>query len=173
MVQKQVTNLTVHRIMSAEIQPANAHSNEIIGSPESDTAAASQPEDKVKILYAEDGPDNQRLVWHILEKTKYTVIIASDGQEAIEAVYRQQDENAKAYDLILMDMQMPRMDGYEATRRLRSEGFTMPIVALTAHALAGDRAKCLAAGCTDYMTKPIRPNELRAAVKSILDTADK
>ena len=158
--------------MSAEIKPTDANSNDAAASKAAKRAADSNSAGQFRILYVEDGPDNQRLVWHILNKTQFTVVIANDGQEAIEEVYRQQEENEDAYDLILMDMQMPRMDGYEATRQLRSAGFTMPIVALTAHALAGDRAKCLAAGCTDYMAKPIRPKELRAALKSILATPE-
>lgn len=172
MVQKQTSNLTVYHTMSAEIKPTHANSNGATDSGASARAAESTPAGQYRILYVEDGPDNQRLVWHILNKTQFAVVVASDGQEAIEEVYRQQEENANPYDLILMDMQMPRMDGYEATRRLRSAGFTMPIVALTAHALAGDRDKCLAAGCTDYMAKPIRPKELRAALQSILAAPD-
>ncbi len=107
-----------------------------------------------RILLVEDGPDNQRLVAFMLRKAGAQVEIAQNGQVALERVLAAQ-KAGQPFDLILMDIQMPVMDGYEATRRLREAGYSAPIVALTAHALAGDRANCLAAGCTDYVTKPI------------------
>ena len=81
--------------------------------------------------------------------------IAEDGKEAIEKALQQ------SYELIFMDIQMPKMDGYEATRKLRQEGITTPIIALTAYAMAGDADKCIEAGCDDYISKPIDKEELR------------
>ena len=101
------------------------------------------------ILLAEDGPDNVCLISLLLGKAGAEVDVAQNGREAVEAARR------RPYDVVLMDMQMPEMDGYEAVRTLRAEGYFRPIVALTAHATTTDRDRCLACGCSDYLTKPI------------------
>ena len=111
------------------------------------------------VLLAEDGRDNQRLIELVLRKAGAAVALAENGQVALDLALAAR-EQGKAFDVILMDMQMPVMDGYESTRRLRAEGWTGPIVALTAHAMAGDRDKCVAAGCTDYVSKPIDRGKL-------------
>ena len=107
-----------------------------------------------RILVAEDGIDNQRLIKFHLTKAGARVDIAENGQLALEALERAHREGTP-YDLLLTDMQMPVMDGYTLARTLREQGSKMPIVALTAHAMADDRAKCTNAGCDDYATKPI------------------
>ncbi len=112
-----------------------------------------------QILLAEDGVDNQRLVSFLLKKAGATVDIAEDGQIALEMLEKAIDSNAP-YDLLLTDMQMPVMDGYVLAKELRSRGVQVPIVALTAHALAEDRQKCLDAGCDDYISKPIDKHAL-------------
>ena len=104
------------------------------------------------VLVVEDGVDNQRLIRFILEGLGLRVAIAADGSEAVEALSSPRED---PFDLVLMDMQMPVMDGYEATRILRRRGVGIPIIALTARAMATDRDGCLAVGCNDYLTKPI------------------
>jgi GAF domain-containing protein/DNA-binding response OmpR family regulator/HPt (histidine-containing phosphotransfer) domain-containing protein len=115
----------------------------------------------LRILLTEDNAVNQKLALRLLEKMGYRADVAGNGLEAIEAVERQ------PYDLILMDVQMPEMDGLEATRRIveRWPETERPwIVAMTAEAMQGDRERCLAAGMNDYITKPIRPDVLAAAI---------
>lgn len=117
----------------------------------------------LRILLVEDGLDNQRLVSHLLRKAGAMIVIAENGAEGIRQIEFSQ-EAKEPFDLVLMDMQMPIMDGYQATTQLRRMGFTTPIVALTAHAMSTDRLKCLQAGCDDYASKPI---DVKGLVKLI------
>jgi len=108
--------------------------------------------DGMRILLVEDGPDNQRLISHHLRKAGATVDIAENGRIGVDAVLNPSIED---YQLIIMDMQMPILDGYGASTELRDRGVTIPIIALTAHAMESDRQKCLDAGCSAFQTKPI------------------
>jgi len=119
---------------------------------------SQEPWASLLILLAEDNLVNQRLAMRLLEKRGHSVVVAGNGRETLAAF------ESGDFDLILMDLQMPEMDGFEATTAIRNweraRGNRIPIVALTAHAMKGDREKCLAAGMDGYLTKPIRPHEL-------------
>ncbi|MFA7485507.1 MAG: response regulator, partial [Phycisphaerae bacterium] len=107
-----------------------------------------------KILVAEDTKTNQTLIKLLLEKAGLEVTIVEDGNQAIEKAM------TETFDLILMDMQMPNLNGYDATKQLRQKGLMTPIVALTANAMQGDDLKCFAVGCNDYIAKPMDRNKL-------------
>jgi CheY-like chemotaxis protein len=118
--------------------------------------AAPPPPDRFtgSVLLAEDGPDNQVLITTILKGHGLTVSVAADGEEAVARALDARAAGAP-FDLILMDMQMPVLDGYAATTELRRKGHRGAIVALTAHAMTGERERCLSAGCDDYLQKPL------------------
>jgi signal transduction histidine kinase/ActR/RegA family two-component response regulator len=115
----------------------------------------------VDVLVVDDGATNRKLVSLLLERRGARVLMAENGEIAL------QKANDHKFDLILMDMQMPVMDGYSATSALRHRGFSRPIVALTAHAMKGDREKCEQAGCSDYLSKPIEGDALIAKVAQL------
>jgi signal transduction histidine kinase/CheY-like chemotaxis protein len=126
-------------------------------------SAAKQRESKVRILLAEDNSTNQKLALYIISKLGFRADAVGDGQEAVEAVKQ------IPYDLILMDVQMPVMDGYDATRTIRQLPIShrnLPIIAMTANAMKGDREKCLHAGMDDYLAKPINPQQLMEKIEA-------
>jgi signal transduction histidine kinase/ActR/RegA family two-component response regulator len=149
--------------------PAAASWVETDGPPRSEGPdPARRPEPNVSlagrtVLLVEDGPDNRRLLSHYLSAAGAAVVCANDGIDALAQV-AQAAQAGRSFDLVLMDMQMPRLDGYAATQQLRAGGSTLPIVALTAHAMAGDRQRCLDIGCDDYLSKPVRRVALVQAV---------
>jgi len=120
---------------------------------------------RLRILLAEDNAINQRLALRLLEKCGHHVAVTTNGREALEAL------DTGDFDVVLMDIQMPEMDGFEATAAIRSKerafGKHMPIIAMTAHAMTGDRERCIGAGMDGYIAKPIRPQELFQAISTL------
>ncbi len=122
--------------------------------PRSGVVRVTAPRLSGRVLLVEDGADNQRLIRLLLAKLGLEIVICENGQQGVERALEAR-EAGNDFDLILMDMQMPIMDGYTATRILRRRGYTGSIVALTAHAMHAERGRCLAAGCDDFATKPV------------------
>ncbi len=124
---------------------------------------------RFRILLAEDNPINQKVAVRFLQKKGHIVVLADTGKKALDGWRKQ------TFDIILMDVQMPEMDGFEATARIRehekSAGNHIPIIAMTAHAMVGDRERCLAAGMDDYASKPIDAKDLFAAIQRLLPAA--
>lgn len=132
-----------------------------VGAVGAETGTTDKPLQGLKILLTEDSPDIQKLLTLILKKDGASVDLAINGADCLEK-YRLQD-----YDLILMDIQMPIMDGYTAARKLRAEGFNKPILALTAHAMSDEHQRCLQAGCDGYLSKPIQRQKLVDLILSV------
>ena len=123
----------------------------------------------VRLLLAEDGIDNQRIISKIMELSGAEVSVVENGQLAVEAAI-EGVESGRPFDTILMDMQMPVMDGYTAVRTLRDRDYTAPIIALTAHAMDHDRDICLHAGCDDFQTKPVHREKLVRAILTQIES---
>jgi two-component system sensor histidine kinase/response regulator len=138
----------------------------LISDPLSQEDKGQETRDKLRILLAEDNPFNQKLALGLLGKEGHTLVVVGNGAAAVAAVEREE------FDLVLMDVQMPEMDGLQATRLLRERekrgGRHLPILAMTAYAMKGDRERCLAAGMDGYVTKPIRARELFEAIAAVV-----
>lgn len=152
------------RKSSTSIEDLQETINQMINRYEEPSAQedVKEKKDTVKILLVEDYKHSQIIVTRLLKKNDFeSIVVVENGQEALDAVKQQH------YDLILMDMQMPVMNGFEATRKIRElkDYKDTPIVALTAFAMKGDREKCLDAGATDYIPKPIDSHEFIQKVK--------
>jgi len=119
----------------------------------------------LRILLAEDNLVNQKVTVRVLEKEGHSVVVAGDGRQVLSALDRE------SFDLVLMDVQMPEMDGFETTVAIRGReqftGIRLPIIAMTAHAMSGDKERCLTAGMDDYIAKPIHKLELLAVINRI------
>ncbi|MBC8378042.1 MAG: response regulator [Planctomycetes bacterium] len=140
-----------------EIDSVNAYNimNDLLTEPEEDTNEPTEGRTG-RILVAEDAQANQALIRVLLGRLGHEVVIVENGKEAVEAV-----EKDESFDLIFMDMMMPVMNGYDATKKLRARGCELPIIALTANAMKGDDQKCYEAGCIEYITKPIDRDRLQ------------
>jgi CheY-like chemotaxis protein/HPt (histidine-containing phosphotransfer) domain-containing protein len=129
-------------------------------------AAEALPPRRLSVLVAEDNDVNRKVIARLLEKQGHSVVVVTDGSEAVQAV------ESCPFDLVLMDLQMPSMDGLQATAEIRkreqSRGGHLPIIALTAHAMKGDRERCLQGGMDGYLPKPILPRQLARAVQSVV-----
>ena len=151
------------RLKPAEPQPDGQTTS--VALPQGSSFASPTPSEKLKILVAEDNPVNQRLAVALLQKRGHQATVVADGWEALAALEKE------GFDLILMDVQMPNLDGLEASLRIREKeketGEHIPIVAMTAYAMSGDRKRCLAAGMDDYLTKPIEPEGLYQVVERL------
>ena len=125
------------------------------------------PATHATILIAENEENNRHLMEQILKLNGYSCILAVNGLEALHAL------ELERIDLVLIDLSMPVLDGYRTTERIRQRpgGATLPIVAVTAHALGGDRERAFHSGCTDYLVKPFRPRELLRLVERLLQSA--
>jgi PAS domain S-box-containing protein len=151
----------LHAIMTAVDGPAGGKVRVATGA-----RSAIGPSDRgLRLLLTEDNAVNQKLALRLLEKRGHKVVVASNGREALEAL------EGQAFDVVLMDVQMPEMDGFEATTAIRAKekttGGHVPIVAMTAHAMKGDRERCLQVGMDGYISKPLQPTELFEAVEGL------
>lgn len=153
-----LTKPTRREILFKTIEKLTASEEPATARPEAETfitqySVREEIKQSIRILLAEDNPVNQKLAVLILTKAGYKVEVANNGRKAVEMFAAHQED----FDLILMDVQMPEMDGLAATRELRSRGFNaVPIIAMTANAMKGDREICLEAGMNDYITKPVK-----------------
>jgi CheY-like chemotaxis protein len=173
----QVPVIAATSSASAGLAPAKQpQSSDAVGSLSSGPGNASSLEPfKCRILLVDDNEVNQVVGLGILEEVGLTADTACDGQEAIACLKVAAEEGAP-YDLVLMDCQMPVMDGFTATENIRAGAagpsvVEVPIIAMTANAMQGDREKCLAAGMTDYLAKPVEPDELVGALNKLLGCA--
>ena len=141
-------------------QPMERH--KIKSEPLKKSEFGDKIEYNARVLVAEDVPTNQFLMNSLLSRDGLEVIIAEDGEIAVRKAV------SEKYDLIFMDIQMPNMDGYEATRAIRKAGIKTPVIALTAHAMTGDNVKCYEVGCNDYLTKPVNRKDLLNKVHKYL-----
>jgi PAS domain S-box-containing protein len=151
-----------------------------VAAPAGPPVAAERPTEPLgrplRILLAEDNPVNQKVMVNLLEKEGHAVTVAGNGREALAALYPSDSPPAiggsRRFDVVLMDVQMPELDGLRVTQaireRERAAGDHLPVIALTAYALKGDRERCLEAGMDSYISKPIRPTELREALRAVV-----
>jgi PAS domain S-box-containing protein len=165
-ITKPVTQSSLLDAIMTALQPSDVKPESSASEPH---FAVNGCSDRLHILLAEDNEINQILAVHLLKKPGHTVATAINGKEAIAALDREH------FDLVLMDIQMPEMNGFEATALIREKekgtSSRIPIIALTAHAMKGDRERCMAAGMDGYVSKPIRPEDLFSAIEVAIEAA--
>jgi CheY-like chemotaxis protein len=161
---KPVSPMELREVVVRALAPTASGQPAIQTQPAPPTVAAGA---SLNILLAEDNPVNQRLAARILEKLGHKVVLANNGREAVDLFERE------TFSAILMDVQMPELDGYRATALIRAREQDLnlartPIVGVTAHAMKGDREKCLAAGMDDYVSKPVKSSDLRESLERLV-----
>jgi two-component system sensor histidine kinase/response regulator len=164
-MQSQLREAILSVLSHPNVKPVKRRTGELI----TRHRLTEQHHQPAHILLAEDNPTNQKLVVALLQREGYSVDVAGSGNLAIEALQR------KKYDLVMMDVQMPEMDGFEATQRIRDlegEATHIPIIAMTAHAMKGDRERCMLAGMDDYLSKPIEPDNMFAIIQRWISKED-
>jgi two-component system, cell cycle response regulator DivK len=119
-----------------------------------------------RILIVDDNEDNRDVLARRLKRRGFDVTMAAGGKEGVERA------KADSPDLILMDMNMPELDGWQATKLIREQSINVPVIALTAHAMPGDRERALEAGCTDYHTKPVELDQLLVMIENLLSSSE-
>lgn len=139
--------------------------------PAAEKAATASPRLGARILVADDNQANRQLIGLRLRRAGADVVMASDGQEALDRT-REAHEQSRPFDAVIIDMQMPVLDGYDAVRELRARGFTRPIVAVTAYAMSEDRDECLGLGCNEFISKPIEWDRFLAKLAGLLTARD-
>jgi CheY-like chemotaxis protein len=156
------------RLLSAVTQALHAHRRVAAETGSADLGPVHRGP-RLRILLAEDNPVNQVLATRLIEKVGHAVEVVGDGRQAVDALDRRE------FDLVIMDVSMPEMSGFEALRIIRERekisGMHVPIIAMTAHAMQGDRERCLAAGMDGYVSKPIDPQNLFAAIEALRPTS--
>ena len=161
---KPVRQSTLFDAIATALGPAELRSAALAAAPVSELAKAARP---LQVLLAEDNPVNQMTATTMFEKLGHAVVVANNGRQAIDKL------NEQAFDVVFMDVQMPEMDGMTAAGEIRKQeqatGKHIPIVAMTAHAMKGDKEKCLAAGMDDYVSKPIRRKDLAEVIARIVE----
>ena len=150
-------------LISVEFKPATVPSIPLPAQRAPQLAESELRMDGFNVLVIDDSPDNQALIWQILSRRGAGVEVADNGAEGIEKAL------AGQHDVVLMDIQMPLMDGYTATQKLRENGYDRPIIALTAHAMSEVRLKCLNVGCNDHLPKPINPVDLVTMIGRLVE----
>ncbi len=161
-IQRHKLMMMLKRLLGEAVEAAETEEDKEKESMLTQHTLAEEAKHSVRILLAEDNPMNQKLAQFMLTKAGYHLVVANNGREAVERFVAEPER----YDLIFMDVHMPEVDGFEATRILRNRGYKeMPIIAMTADAMKEDRDKCLNCGMSDYMSKPIKREEVFAMVR--------
>ena len=171
-----IVEFTINTGTSCDIKPQQLSLSQRIREHKTSRSSFGMLRQPCRILLVEDGIYNQRLIQYLLTKAGGSVTLAENGQQAVDqlgAALQSKTDINEQFDLILMDIQMPLLDGYSATELIREMGFNNPIIALTANVMPGDREKCLQAGCNEYLSKPLDRKRLIQTINNLLKSRRK